>query len=185
MGLAQAADRRVKGYSLGMRQRLALATALLADPEILILDEPANGLDPQGMHWLRELLIGKARSGKTVLLSSHVLAELAQFVDDIVVIEKGKLVKQGPLAEVVKSPGTAIRIRAPLASKLAEALRQKGATVEQPSQGELLVRGLSIGDVGEIALKAEVAVHSLTEEGDSLEDAFLRLTGSNTKKDQI
>lgn len=180
--LEQVADRRVKGYSLGMRQRLALGTALLGDPDILILDEPANGLDPQGMHWLRELLMRKARQGKTVLLSSHVLAELAQFVDDIVVIEKGKLVKQGPLSELVKGTSASIHIRTPDAEKLAVALEQAGARVERSASGELIAHGLTIDAVGNLALKAGVAVHALNEVKDSLEEAFLRLTSSEGKK---
>jgi ABC-2 type transport system ATP-binding protein len=180
--LESVADRRVKGYSLGMRQRLALATALLGDPDILILDEPANGLDPQGMHWLRELLIKKAQGGKTVFLSSHVLAELAQFVDDIIVIEKGKLVKQGPLKELLKGQSASVHIRTPEATKLAEALRARGSVVEQSGPAELVAKGLSIDDVGDIALKAGVAVHALNEVQDSLEDAFLRLTREEGKK---
>jgi ABC-2 type transport system ATP-binding protein len=176
--IAHVADRRTKGYSLGMRQRLALATALLGDPDILILDEPANGLDPQGMHWLRDLLLTKVRAGKTVLLSSHVLAELALVVDDIVVIEKGRLVKQGSLSELTKTQGT-IHVRAPEAPKLATALRGMGGTVEQTSSNELTVQHLSVAEVGEMALKEGVAIHGMSENTESLEDVFLRLTTSH------
>lgn len=178
--IAYVADRRVKGYSLGMRQRLALATALLGDPKLLILDEPANGLDPQGMHWLRDLLVRRAKAGKTILLSSHVLAELAQFVDDIVVIEKGKLITQGSLASLSQTQGS-VHLRAREAGKLAAALREMGATVDQSSETSLTVSKMSAAQVGETALKAGVVLESLHEENESLEDVFLRLT-TQTKK---
>ncbi len=179
--IAGVADRVVKGYSLGMRQRLALATALLGDPDILILDEPANGLDPQGMHWLRDLLVQKTHAGKTVLISSHVLAELAQFVDEIIVIEKGKLVAQGTMAELSKASGT-VHVKSPNATKLADALRAQGMNVQQSGEAELIVRDGNAARVGDLALKEGVAIHALSEAGESLEDTFLRLTGTAEKK---
>lgn len=179
-GIAHAANRYVKGYSLGMRQRLALATALLGDPDLLILDEPANGLDPQGMHWLRDLLVRRAKSGKTVLLSSHVLAELSQFVDDIVVIEKGRLVTQGSLAALTRSQGI-VHVRAKEASRLANALREHGAQVTVAEPGSLDVTGMHASQVGEIALAAGVALSLLGEENESLEEVFLRLTTTGSQ----
>jgi ABC-2 type transport system ATP-binding protein len=183
--LTGAENKRVKGYSLGMRQRLALATALLGDPEILILDEPANGLDPQGMRWLRDFLIAQAQKGTAVLVSSHVLAELAQFANDIIVIDKGKMVKQGTLAEITRSQERVVRVSAPEASKLSAALVELGATVDQTSETELIVKDMTLSEVGENALKAGIAVHSLNEETDSLEEAFLRLTSDQKDKEVI
>jgi ABC-2 type transport system ATP-binding protein len=178
--IEEVADRRVKAYSLGMRQRLALATALLGDPDVLILDEPANGLDPQGMHWLRDLLVKKTHAGKTVLISSHVLAELAQFVDDIIIIDKGNLVAQGRVDELMKAQGV-VHLKSPNVAGLAETLRQKGATVQEVGRDELTVRGMKAADVGDIALSVGIALHGLREENESLEDVYLRLTGIEKK----
>ena len=183
--LSDVGKRRVKGYSLGMRQRLALATALLPAPEILILDEPANGLDPQGMHWLRELLIAQAKDGKTVLVSSHVLAELAQFADDIVVIDRGRMIKQGPLSEITHTQDSSVRVNTPDAAKLAEALQQQDGTVNQVSDTELLVSGISVNEVGDLALSAGVVIHSLNEEQASLEEAFLQLTADSKETETV
>ena len=178
--IEEVADRRAKAYSLGMRQRLALATALLGDPDVLILDEPANGLDPQGMHWLRDLLVKKTHAGKTVLISSHVLAELAQFVDDIIIIDKGKLVAQGRVDELMKAQGV-VHLKSPNVTGLAETIRQKGATVQEVGRDELTVRGMKAADVGDIALSVGIALHGLREENESLEDVYLRLTGIEKK----
>ena len=124
--LSQAARRRVGGYSMGMRQRLGLAGALLGDPELLILDEPANGLDPEGVHWLREFLRGFAAEGKTVFVSSHVLAEVAQTVDDVVIINKGKLVTVSPLADLLARSTSGVHVIAPEAERLHDLLRARG-----------------------------------------------------------
>src|SRR3954464_12633759 len=122
-----AAGRRAGGYSTGMRQRLGLAATLLGDPEVLILDEPANGLDPQGIRWLRDFLRATAAEGRTVLVSSHVLSEVQQTVDDVVVIHRGRLVRSGPIADLVAAEG--VRVRSPRAAELAAALRELGADV--------------------------------------------------------
>src|SRR4051812_4998647 len=129
VGLEGAAGRRVKGYSLGMRQRLGLAAALLGDPELLVLDEPANGLDPEGVRWLRDFLRAFASQGRTVLVSSHVLAEVAQTVDRVLIINRGKLVIEAPLGELTARLGGSVRVRSPQATTLAEALSREGIAV--------------------------------------------------------
>ncbi len=125
--LSAAAKRRVKGYSLGMRQRLGLATALLGDPEVLVLDEPANGLDPAGVRWLRDLLRSLAAEGRTILVSSHVLAEVAQTVDRVVIIHRGKLIQQASIAEVLAGAQGGTRVRSPEASRLPRPARGAGS----------------------------------------------------------
>ena len=142
VGLGDAGGRRVKGYSLGMRQRLAIAAALIGDPRVLILDEPANGLDPPGIRWLRELMRSQALAGRTVLVSSHVLAEVAQVVDDVVVIAKGSVRAAGPLDEVLGSgQDAATAVRSPEAEQLASALQGAGWRVERTGSDQLLVHG--------------------------------------------
>ncbi len=128
VGLADAARRRVRGYSLGMRQRLGLAAALLGDPDVLVLDEPANGLDPEGIRWLRTFLRGLAAEGRTVLVSSHVLAELAQTADDVAIIARGRLVAHAPLPELTARAGAGTRVRSPDAGRLAQALETAGVS---------------------------------------------------------
>ena len=174
--LESAADRRVKGYSLGMRQRLGLAAALLGDPELLILDEPANGLDPEGVRWLRDFLRAFAAGKKTVLISSHVLAEVAQTVDQVLIINRGKLVVETSLEQLTARVGGSVRVRTPERSKLQEALvRERIETTTVNEQG-LLVHGVSSEKVGDVAFAAGVPIHELGAEGSSLEDIFLELT---------
>jgi ABC-2 type transport system ATP-binding protein len=174
--LASAGRRRVGGYSLGMRQRLGLAAALLRDPELLILDEPANGLDPEGVHWLRTFLREFARAGKTVLVSSHVLAEVAQTVDRVVIIDRGRLVTIAGLDELTARMRGAVRVRAPSVQTLVPALAAAGLEAAVLDGDELVVRGASPERVGEIALGAGVALSELVEESSTLEKAFLELT---------
>jgi ABC-2 type transport system ATP-binding protein len=174
--LTEAAHRRVKGYSLGMRQRLGLAAALLGDPELLILDEPANGLDPEGVRWLRDFLRRLASEGRTVLVSSHVLAEVAQTVDQVLIISRGRLVIESPLAELTARAGGAVRVRAGDLSMLASALRAEDLRVTTGTDHSLLVQGAPREPVGEIAFAAGVPVHELLTDGGSLEDIFLELT---------
>ena len=177
VGLAAAADRRVKGYSMGMRQRLGIAAALLGHPEVLILDEPANGLDPPGIRWLRELMRGQAAEGRAVLVSSHLLAEVALSADEVVVIAEGSLRAQGPLREVLGAgEGTATVVRSPEAGRLAEALARRGVRTEPAGADELVVHGATPEDVGRAAGEEGVVVLGLSERGRSLEDAFLALT---------
>jgi ABC-2 type transport system ATP-binding protein len=176
VGLTGAANRRVKGYSMGMRQRLAIAAALLGDPEVLILDEPANGLDPPGIRWMRDLLRSEAARGRAVLVSSHVLSEVAQAADDVVVIAGGVLRASGPLEAVLGGPdGPVTRVRAAEAVRLAALLRARGMVVE-PDSSKLVVRGASPEAVGAVAAEHGVALSELVAVARSLEDAFLELT---------
>jgi len=179
--LTAAANRRAKGYSLGMKQRLSLAGALLGEPKVLVLDEPANGLDPQGIRWLRDLLRALAGEGRTVLVSSHVLTEMAQLADDVVIIAKGKLMRQAPMADVLAGSGAGgTRVRAPERDRLAAALAQAG--IEATAVG---VDGLSVraepARVGEVAAAAGLVLHEIAADAGSLEDVFLELTeGAST-----
>ena len=175
--LTGAADRRVKGYSLGMRQRLALAAALLGEPRILILDEPANGLDPQGMRWLRDLMRAQAAEGRTVLVSSHLLSEVSQTADELVMIRDGKLVAQTSLAEFTAGGGAQVRVRAADLAGLSAALTEAGATVNRDGGEALLVGGLGAERIGEIALRQGIALHELAPQRQSLEERFIELMG--------
>jgi ABC-2 type transport system ATP-binding protein len=171
--MRQAANRRAGGYSTGMRQRLGLAATLLGDPEVLILDEPANGLDPQGIRWLRDFLRSAASEGRTVLVSSHVLSEVEQTVDDVVVIHRGRLVSSGPIAGLITGKG--VRVRSPRARQLAAALEQRRAEVR--ADGELLhVQGPSAEEIGDLAFEIGAPLHELADEAASLEEVFFRLT---------
>jgi ABC-2 type transport system ATP-binding protein len=178
--LSTAAHRRVRGYSLGMRQRLSLAGALLGDPRVLILDEPANGLDPQGIRWLRDLLRGFAAEGRTVLVSSHVLAEMQQLADDVVIIARGRIVTQGGVGEVVGRAGGAVRVRSPQRDRLLEALRRAALEATPLDEDGLSVRDSSPARVGEIAAAGGIVLHELVSEAATLEEVFLELTGADS-----
>jgi len=173
--LEDAADRRAGKYSLGMRQRLGLAATLLGDPRVLVLDEPANGLDPQGIRWLRDFLRAMAAEGRTVLVSSHVLAEVAQTVDDVVVIHRGRLVQQGPVQSLTAA-GAGVLVRTPRTDVLRTALYREGLTAAEAPDGALVVDGADAAQVGEIAFAAGVPLHELAPRSTSLEEAFLALT---------
>lgn len=175
--LSKAGRRRVGGYSMGMRQRLGLAAALLGDPELLILDEPANGLDPEGVRWLRDFVHGFAADGKTVFVSSHVLAEVAQTVDQVVIINKGKLVTVSSLAELLARSTNGVHVIAPEAGRLHDLLLQHGIeNVRLLDTHELVVGGATTAEVGEIAGAGGVFLHELSSDGSSLEEIFLELT---------
>jgi len=176
-GLAAAGRRRVGGFSLGMRQRLGLAGALLGDPEVLILDEPANGLDPEGVHWLRGLVRGLADEGRTVLVSSHVLAEVAQTVDQVVIIDRGRLVAQSTLAALTAGADRAVRVRTPQPDALRDLLVARGARVALDGPGQLTVTGATTEQVGQAAAAGGVVLHEMRFERSNLEDVFLELTG--------
>jgi ABC-2 type transport system ATP-binding protein len=170
------AGRRAGGYSLGMRQRLSLAGALLGDPRILVLDEPANGLDPQGIRWLREFLRSLAAEGRTIFISSHVLAEVEQIVDEVVIIHRGKFVVQATTAELVARAAGGIRARSPQVDQLRAALEEAGVKVAS-SEGDLLtLAGATTAQVGEIATAKGIVLHELVAESSTLEEAFLDLT---------
>jgi ABC-2 type transport system ATP-binding protein len=174
--MSSAGRRRVKGYSLGMRQRLGLAAALLGDPEVLVLDEPANGLDPQGIRWLRDFLRGLASEGRTILISSHVLSEVAQTVDDVVIVHRGRLVRHAAMAEVEAMAAGSTTARSPAAARLAGLLERENvrATVVAP---DTLAVAAPPERVGEIAAKNGIVLHELTVERATLEEVFLELTG--------
>ena len=174
--LGGAGRRRVKGYSLGMRQRLGLAAALLGDPEVLVLDEPANGLDPQGVRWLRDFLRSLADEGRTILVSSHVLAEVAQTVHEVVIIHRGRLVRHAAMADVESMAAGATIVRSPDAATLGSLLADAGVEVQVQDDGRLAVSA-EPERVGEIAAANGVVLHELTAQRATLEEVFLELTG--------
>jgi ABC-2 type transport system ATP-binding protein len=174
--LTAAADRKFKGYSLGMRQRLGIAAALLGDPEVLILDEPANGLDPEGIRWMRDLLKSLADQGRTVLVSSHLLSEMEILADDVVILAAGKLVRQGTVSEIIDSMGaTQIRVRTPKPDELMAALGDS-VTSTRSGDGVLMLTGADGPTIGDAALQAGVPIHELTVDRPDLENVFLQLT---------
>jgi ABC-2 type transport system ATP-binding protein len=174
--LRGAGRRRVKGYSLGMRQRLGLAAALLGDPEVLVLDEPTNGLDPQGIRWLRDFLRALAAEGRTILISSHVLSEVAQTVDDVVIVHRGKLVRHAAMAEVEAMAAGSTTVRSPMAERLSDLLGDAGIGTTRVA-GEHLAVTAPPERVGEIAAANGIVLHELSVERASLEEIFLELTG--------
>jgi ABC-2 type transport system ATP-binding protein len=176
VGLTNAARRRVGGFSLGMRQRLGLATALLGDPQVLILDEPANGLDPEGVHWLRGLLRQLADDGRTVLVSSHVLAEVAQTVDQVVIIDRGRLVAQSTLAALTARTDQLVRVRTPQTETLQALLAAQGIQTHPGGADQLLAVGTTTETVGQTAAAAGIVIYEMGAERSNLEDVFLQLT---------
>ncbi len=173
--LTGAAKRRVGGYSLGMRQRLSVAAALLGEPDLLVLDEPANGLDPEGIRWLRNFLRSFAEGGGTVFVSSHVLAEVSQLADEVVIIHRGKLVAHQSVAELTLQAAGATRVRSPRAEELLARLRAAGIEAEPTPAGPLAVHAPP-ERVGDLAAEAGIPLHELVAEAGSLEEAFLELT---------
>ncbi len=179
LGLSDVARRRPKTFSLGMGQRLGLACALLGDPHTLILDEPANGLDPQGITWLRGFLKSYAAEGKTVFVSSHLLAEMALMADRLVVIGLGKLIASGSVDEFVRSvSSTSVLVRTPQPEQLLDALATVNAEVAPQPDGGYVVTGADQAKVGELAFSAGVVLHELSTRTATLEEAFLEATGS-------
>jgi ABC-2 type transport system ATP-binding protein len=174
--LADAAGRRVGGFSLGMRQRLMLAGALLGDPPILVLDEPTNGLDPAGVHWLRQFLRDRADGGGAILVSSHLLAELAMSADAVVIIKNGRLVTEGTVAELIGRTGSRVRVRTPRAAELHRTLSSRGIRSELNLPDEVLAREVTTQQVGEAVAAAGLVVYEIKAETQNLEDAFLELT---------
>jgi ABC-2 type transport system ATP-binding protein len=178
VGLADAAGQRVKEFSLGMKQRLGLAAALLGEPAVLILDEPANGLDPEGVHWLRRFLRDFADRGGTVLVSSHLLAEVAQTVDDVVIIAHGRLITQSSLADLAGRTPTAVRVRTPQAQALGTALTAEGVAADLVTADTLVAFNTTTEAVGLAAAGAGVPIYEMTSEHFDLEEMFLELTTS-------
>ena len=184
VGLSEVADKRVGGFSLGMRQRLGLASALLGDPRVLILDEPANGLDPAGIAWLRQFLRALAAEGRTVLVSSHVLSEVQQTVDHVVVLAKGRLVRAGRLADLDAGPA-AVLVRTPTPGQLYDALAGASLAVDSAAEdGRLRVVGGTPEQVGRLAHQHGVELHELVAEASGLEKAFLELTRDSLTDDE-
>ena len=173
VGLADAAHRKAGAYSLGMRQRLGLAAALLGEPPVLILDEPGNGLDPQGIRSLRDQLRARAAVGGTVFVSSHLLSEVEHLADDVIVIDRGRLVTQGSLAELQQS---ATLVQAADLDRLGRELERAGATTQRSEPDGLIVRGMDTAEIGERAFTAGIALHELSPSAGSLEELFLTWT---------
>ncbi|MEE6281322.1 ABC transporter ATP-binding protein [Georgenia sunbinii] len=176
-GLQAVAKKRVGGFSLGMGQRLGIASALLGDPRTLILDEPVNGLDPEGVKWVRTMVRYLAGEGRTVFLSSHLMSEMAQTADQLLVIGRGKIIAAGPVQDVIDaSQGTTVKVRSPRATELAELLTRDGVTIRTSEPGLLEVLGRPAEEIGEAAAGAGIVLHELTPVRASLEDAYLSLT---------
>ncbi|MDA0567906.1 ATP-binding cassette domain-containing protein [Streptomonospora sp. S1-112] len=176
VGLAGAARKRVRAFSLGMRQRLGIAAALLGDPAVLLFDEPVNGLDLDGVRWIRALMRSLADDGRTVLLSSHLMSEVSLIADRLVVIGQGRLIADTTLDELERRFDQGVDVRSPRAAELAEALRAAGGEVAPAGAGGLTVRGLEPAEIGDLAARHGLPVHEVARRGASLEDAYLRLT---------
>ncbi|XPP26247.1 MAG: ABC transporter ATP-binding protein [Leucobacter sp.] len=177
-GLESVAHKRVGGFSLGMGQRLGIAAALLGDPQVLVLDEPVNGLDPDGVLWVRRFVRAFAAEGRTVLLSSHLMSEMAQTADHVIVLGRGRVIADAPIAELLAGGGErTVRVSSPQAIRLGELLRAEGARSTQQSTGtELVLDGITAERVGEIAAASGIVLHALSTDAATLEDAYLALT---------
>ncbi len=180
VGLDSVAHERVRGFSLGMGQRLGIAAALLGDPDVLLLDEPVNGLDPEGIRWVRELLRDLADEGRTVLVSSHLMSEMEDTADHLVVLGRGRLLADVPMDDLLGAHA-AVRVRTPQGPLLAAALQRAGAGVELEADGALRVDGLDVAAVGDVAFAVGARVHELTRLTASLEAAYLELTGDDVE----
>jgi ABC-2 type transport system ATP-binding protein len=180
-GLESVARRRVGGFSLGMKQRLGIAAALLGDPPVLMFDEPVNGLDPEGIHWIRGFFRELAADGRTVLVSSHLMSEMAQTADHLVIIGRGRLLADVPTEELIESSARRdVLVRSPRAGELAGLIKARGGTVTPQDDGALVVTGLDAAAIGDLAAGHGIAVHALVPRQASLEDAYLDLTGEST-----
>ncbi len=176
-GLQSVANKRVGSFSLGMGQRLGIAAALLGDPGILILDEPVNGLDPEGVIWVRTLARQLAAQGRTIFLSSHLMSEMAQTADHIIVLGRGKIIADAPVGDILsQATGKAVLVKTPAAASFATTLQSAGATVSVNAPDTLSVGGLDAPAIGELAAKSQIVLHELTPQAASLEEAYLALT---------
>ena len=179
VGLASVAGKRAKGFSLGMGQRLGIAATLLGDPAILMFDEPVNGLDPEGILWIRTLMKRLAGEGRTVFVSSHLMSEMENTADHLIVIGKGKLIADCPMAEfIARSTRRAVRVRTPDPARLAALVTGDGGTARDDGDGELVVSGLTAERIGDLAFENAVRLHELAAAQASLEQAFMELTGA-------
>jgi ABC-2 type transport system ATP-binding protein len=182
VGLTAVAKRRAGGFSLGMSQRLGIAGALLGDPQVLLFDEPVNGLDPEGILWIRQFMQSLAAEGRTVLVSSHLLSEMAVTAQDLVVIGKGKIISQGSTTEFIeKATENSVLVRGPHLSKLGPLLVDKGYTVRNDDDGSLTVTGATSDQIGDISGANGVVLHELSPQRGSLEQAFMQLTGDSVE----
>jgi ABC-2 type transport system ATP-binding protein len=182
VGLTKVAKRRAGGYSLGMSQRLGIAGALLGDPKVLLFDEPVNGLDPEGILWIRKFMQGLAADGRTVLVSSHLLSEMAVTAQDLVVIGRGKLISQSTTTEFVeRSTENSVLVRSPELPKLHSLLVDKGFTVREDDTSALTVTGATSDEIGDLAGANGVVLHELSPQRGSLEQAFMQLTGDSVE----
>jgi ABC-2 type transport system ATP-binding protein len=180
VGLAGVARRRVKTYSLGMRQRLGIAAALLGDPAVLLFDEPVNGLDADGVRWVRHLVRELASEGRTVLVSSHLMSEMQQTADHLIVIAGGRLIADSSIEDVLNSVGNQhVRVRTTDQEAMRRGLSRVSSSVQMLDDGALIVTGASTQDIGAVARAANVTLFELTEHGTSLEEAYLELTGAS------
>ncbi len=181
--LQGAGDRRVSGFSLGMHQRLGLAGALIGDPRILVLDEPANGLDPEGIRWLRDFLRALAAEGRTILLSSHVLAEVAATVDEVILINQGRLVVHAPLDQLLRGDGQQrVHVRSTQPEALGDALRRASAVVTEEGSDGLMITGFSQEAVARMAFDHGIVLHEIRRQASTLEETFLGLTSTSRKE---
>jgi len=180
-GLEAVAGRRLKGFSLGMKQRLGIAVALLGDPPVLMFDEPVNGLDTEGIAWIRQFMRALAADGRTVLVSSHLMSEMAQTADRLIVIGRGRLIADTTTAQLLESSTRSdVLVRSPRAAELADLIKARGATVKPEEDGGLAVTGLDAPAIGDLAAEHGIAVHALIPRSPSLEEAYLDLTGEST-----
>ena len=176
VGLSAVATKRAGGFSLGMGQRLGIAAALLGDPAVLLFDEPVNGLDPEGIQWVRELLRSLAKQGRTVFVSSHLMSEMALTADHVIVIGRGRLLEDADIGTMIARAGTSVTVRSPGGKQLSEMIAAAGGTVLKEPDDALRVTGLDAAAIGELAAREGVALHELSPQRASLEEAFMALT---------
>ncbi|MGW7066640.1 ABC transporter ATP-binding protein [Streptomyces sp. NPDC054855] len=182
VGLTQVARKKAKGFSLGMGQRLGIAGALLGDPEILMFDEPVNGLDPEGIHWIRNLMKSLASQGRTVFVSSHLMSEMALTADHLVVIGQGRLLADTSMADFIQQNSRSyVRLRSPQRERLLDVLHQEGVTAVEAGNGAVEVDGTSAEDLGELAARHQLVLHELSPQRASLEEAFMQLTAESVE----
>ena len=181
VGLAGVARKRVGGFSLGMRQRLGIAATLLGDPGVLMFDEPVNGLDPEGIRWIRELMRALAAEGRTVLVSSHLMSEMALTADHVVIIGRGKLITESSMSDLANAHQRDVLVRTPQAGELSAALREAGATVLAEEDGALSVGGMAAPAIGELAFARGVVLHEITPRSASLEEAYMKITDESVE----
>jgi ABC-2 type transport system ATP-binding protein len=182
VGLSEVAKKRSKGFSLGMSQRLGIAATMLGDPRVLMFDEPVNGLDPEGIVWIRNLMKALAAEGRTVFVSSHLMSEMENTADHLIVISRGKLIADCTMKEfVARASGASVRVRTPSTDQLVRVVAAKGATAGVDSGGSIEVRGMTTEEIGDLAFGEGIRLHELTTVRASLEEAFMELTADSVE----